>query len=62
MPCYEFFWDDETLDHIAQHDVSREEFEYCVQHPIISAKAAPPAGPVVGAHLTTDDGCSACMR
>jgi hypothetical protein len=33
MPYYEFFWDDETLDHIAQHDVSPEEFEYCVQHP-----------------------------
>jgi hypothetical protein len=33
MPYYDFLWDDEALDHIAQHGVSREEFEFCVQHP-----------------------------
>jgi hypothetical protein len=29
----EFIWTDENIDHIAQHDVTPEEFEYVVKHP-----------------------------
>jgi len=33
MPYLEFLWVDENVDHIAEHDVSTEEFEHVVRHP-----------------------------
>jgi hypothetical protein len=33
MPYYDFVWTDETIDHLAEHGVSREEFEWIVSHP-----------------------------
>ena len=32
MPYVEFLWMDETVDHIAEHDVTTDEFEYMVRH------------------------------
>lgn len=33
MPYVEFLWMDENVDHIAEHDVTTDEFEYVVRHP-----------------------------
>ncbi len=33
MAYYEFHWDDETIEHIAEHGVSVDEFERVVMHP-----------------------------
>ena len=33
MPYYEFIWNDEIVDHLAEHDVSPEQFEDVVSHP-----------------------------
>ncbi len=31
MPIYLFLWDDETIEHLAEHDVTPDEFEAIVQ-------------------------------
>lgn len=31
MPTYLFFWTDENEEHVAEHGVTREEFEWVVQ-------------------------------
>ncbi|MDZ4659748.1 MAG: hypothetical protein SH868_19410 [Bythopirellula sp.] len=33
MPHYDFLWNDEIIDHIAQHGVTPEEFECVVRNP-----------------------------
>ena len=33
MPYAEFLWMDENVDHIAEHDVTTDEFEHVVRHP-----------------------------
>lgn len=33
MPYYEFFWLDETIEHLAEHGVTPEEFEEVVSNP-----------------------------
>ena len=33
MPYYEFFWLDETIEHLAEHGVVPEEFEEVVSNP-----------------------------
>ena len=33
MAYFDFFWNDETIDHLAEHDVSQEDFEAVVQNP-----------------------------
>lgn len=33
MPYYEFIWNEEIIDHLAEHDVSPEQFEDVVSHP-----------------------------
>jgi uncharacterized DUF497 family protein len=30
MPCYHFLWDDNTIDHLAQHAVTPADFEAIV--------------------------------
>jgi hypothetical protein len=33
MPYFEFLWTDENIDHVGEHGVTPEEFEYVVTHP-----------------------------
>jgi hypothetical protein len=33
MPLYFFIWTPEIIDHLAEHDVTPEEFEQVVSHP-----------------------------
>jgi hypothetical protein len=33
MPYFEFFWTDEMVEHLAEHGVSREDFEEAVSNP-----------------------------
>jgi hypothetical protein len=34
MPYFDFFWTDELIAHIAEHDISPKEFERVVMHPV----------------------------
>jgi uncharacterized DUF497 family protein len=34
LPFYLFWWDDETVEHLAEHGVSPEQFEEIVQNPV----------------------------
>lgn len=34
MPFFDFVWTDDIIDHIAQHGVSQDEFEYVVCNPV----------------------------
>ena len=33
MPFLNFFWTDDSVEHIAEHGVSQEDFEHVVCHP-----------------------------
>lgn len=33
MPYYDFIWTDAIVSHLAEHDVTPENFEYVVQNP-----------------------------
>jgi hypothetical protein len=33
VPYFEFVWTDEIINHLAEHDVNREEFEEVVSNP-----------------------------
>lgn len=34
MPYFNFFWTDDLIEHLAQHGVTQEDFEYVVCDPI----------------------------
>jgi hypothetical protein len=36
MPYYEFFWTEAIVDHLAEHDVTQDDFENAVSHPILT--------------------------
>ena len=33
MPYYDFLWNDEIIEHIAEHDITPEQFQNVVSHP-----------------------------
>ncbi len=34
MPYFQFIWTDEAIEHIGEHDISSEDFENVVRHPV----------------------------
>ncbi len=34
MPYYEFHWSEEIVEHIAEHGISQDDFEYVVCNPL----------------------------
>jgi hypothetical protein len=34
MPFYNFLWTDEIIEHVAQHGLTQDDFEYVVTHPL----------------------------
>ena len=34
MPYYEFHWNEEIIEHIAEHGISRDDFEHVVCNPL----------------------------
>lgn len=34
MPYYVFFWTPDAIEHLAEHDVTQDDFENAVSHPI----------------------------
>ena len=34
MPYYDFVWTDDIIQHIAEHGISQDDFEYVVCHPL----------------------------
>ena len=34
MPYFDFFWTDETIAHIAEHDITPQDFERVVMRPV----------------------------
>jgi hypothetical protein len=34
MPFFNFLWTDEIVEHVADHGISQDDFEYVVNHPL----------------------------
>jgi hypothetical protein len=34
VPYYDFFWTDELIAHLAEHDITPQDFERVVMHPV----------------------------
>ncbi len=54
MPYFEFLWSEETIDHLAEHDVSQDEFERIVQSPVSTSESYSSGLPAAFGY--TDDG------
>ena len=39
MPYFDFFWTDELVAHLAEHDISSKDFERVVMHPFDTDKS-----------------------
>jgi hypothetical protein len=33
MPWYQYVWTDDTIEHLAEHDITPDEFEFVMEHP-----------------------------
>ena len=53
MPYYFFIWDDENEQHIAEHDVSPNEFEEVVCDPDSSGESRTTGRPIAFGYTTT---------
>ncbi len=58
MPFYSFIWTPEIIDHLAEHDVSQEDFETIVSNPESEDVSRTTGKPI--AFGTTSDGRSLC--
>jgi hypothetical protein len=45
MPFFEFFWTAEIIAHLAEHDISPEDFEEVVMHPVDVIKSESSGNP-----------------
>jgi hypothetical protein len=39
VPWYLFLWSDEIIEHLAEHDISPEDFEFVVMNPVTQLKS-----------------------
>ena len=39
MPYFDFFWTDDIIAHIAEHDITRKDFERVVMNPVDNDKS-----------------------
>ena len=53
MAWFDCFWYDENRDHLAQHGVTPEEFEYVVCHPKITGVSDSSGNPLVKGYTST---------
>jgi hypothetical protein len=58
MPYYFFIWTQDVIDHLAEHDVSSEEFEAIVSNPYCEDVSRSTGNPV--AFGSTSDGRLLC--
>ncbi|MBI1831258.1 MAG: DUF4258 domain-containing protein [Planctomycetes bacterium] len=49
-----YFWTDEVIDHLAEHDLTAEDFEFVVDNPVDKGKSDSSGRPVVWGY--TEDG------
>ena len=54
MPYFEFIWTEEIIEHLAEHDVSPEDFERVVMNPERTGKSRSSGDPAVWGY--TEDG------
>ena len=54
MPYFEFIWTEEIIEHLAEHDVSPEDFERVVINPDRKGKSRSSGDPAAWGH--TEDG------
>ena len=47
MPWFDFVWSDAIIDHLNQHDVTPEEFEYVVCNPVAVERSDSSGRPLV---------------
>jgi hypothetical protein len=54
MPYFEFIWTEEIIDHLAEHDISPEDFEQVVLNPNTKGKSRSSGDPAAWGY--TKDG------
>ena len=54
MPYYDFLWTEEIIAHLAEHDISPDDFERVVTNPLRTGKSRSSGDPVAWGH--TQDG------
>jgi len=54
MPYFDFIWTEEIIAHLAEHDISPDDFEYVVTNPKRIGKSRASADPAAWGH--TPDG------
>jgi hypothetical protein len=54
MDYFQFVWTDEIVEHLAEHGVSQDDFEYVVTHPLSRGISRSSGLPVVWGY--TEDG------
>jgi len=60
MPHYFFIWTPEIIDHLAEHDVTPDEFEEVASHPDVEDVSRSTGNPIAfGA--TSDGRCLCCV-
>ena len=52
MPYFEFLWTDEIVEHIADHDVSEDDFEAVVCHPVRTGESRSSGLPAAWGYTT----------
>lgn len=54
MPFYFFIWTPEIIEHLAEHDVTPDEFEEVVSHPEVEGISRSSGNPVAFGYTSTD--------
>ncbi len=54
MAFHQFLWTDEIVDHLAEHNVSQDDFEYVVTNPVSKGFSRTSGLPVIWGY--TEDG------
>lgn len=62
MPYYVFFWTPDAIEHLAEHDVTQDDFENAVSHPIDTGFSDSTGVPRVAASPTTGVFSSVCTK
>lgn len=54
MPWYQYFWTEEAIEHLAEHDISPDDFEFVLEHPTSKTVLSDSSGRPLVFGFTTD--------
>jgi hypothetical protein len=54
MPWYQYVWTDDAIEHLAEHDIAPEDFEFVLEHPVSKATISDSSGRPMVFGFTSD--------